>query len=176
MVELIEKDKQGADCGIPDTCERIVPNWLIFVDNAPTVLMFLLGAALIWNIRPVFSILFLLYCGLSIVLFWRLICPFCHHFNTQGCPCGYGTIAPRFFKKRTGKVFKKVFRHNIVILFPCWFVPLGVGIYQMLTKFSWALFILFLSFCLIGFVLIPAISKFVGCKSCNIKEDCPWMS
>jgi hypothetical protein len=28
----------------------------------------------------------------------------------------------------------------------------------------------------VGFILIPAISKFVGCKSCEIKADCPWMS
>jgi hypothetical protein len=169
-------DVNETHCGIPITCERIVPAWLIAVDNAPTVMMFFLGSALIWKISPVFSILFFVYCVLSIILFWRLICPWCHHFNSPGCPCGYGKIASRFFQRRTGREFKRVFRRNICIVFPSWFVPLGIGIYLLRTQFSGATLFLFLSFCFVGFILIPAISKFVGCKSCEIKADCPWMS
>ncbi len=176
MAEHFERHKLSTDCGIPDVCERIVPIWVVVLDNAPTVVMFLLGALLVWQIRPAFSMLFLLYCGLSIVMFWCLICPWCHHFGTSGCPCGYGRIAPLFFKKRTGKEFKRVFRQNIGIVFPCWIIPLGTGIYLLVMRFSWALFSLFLSFCIVGFVLIPAISRFVGCKSCAIKDECPWMS
>jgi hypothetical protein len=164
------------DCGIPAACERIVPAWLIALDNIPTIVMFFLGAALIWKIAPVYSALFLVYCAFSIIFFWRFICPWCHHFGSAGCPCGYGKIASRLFQRRTGKEFKKVFRRNIGILFPCWIVPLGIGIYLLRTEFSWALCILFLSFCFVGFILIPGISKFVGCKSCEIKADCPWMS
>jgi hypothetical protein len=169
-------DVNETHCGIPIACERIVPAWLIALDNAPTVVMFFLGSALIWNISPIFSMAFFVYCDLSIILFWRLICPWCHHFDSSGCPCGYGKLASRFFRRRTGREFKKVFRQNICIMFPCWFVPLGAGIYLLWTQFSYAMLNLFLSFCLVGFILIPAISKFVGCKSCTIKADCPWMS
>jgi hypothetical protein len=38
------------------------------------------------------------------------------------------------------------------------------------------LLLLLLGFIIIGFALIPAISKLVGCKNCEIKEDCPWMT
>jgi len=31
-------------------------------------------------------------------------------------------------------------------------------------------------FSLIGFVVIPVISKLVGCKNCEVREDCPWMA
>jgi hypothetical protein len=31
-------------------------------------------------------------------------------------------------------------------------------------------------FSIIGFLIIPLISKFVGCKNCEIKDDCPWMT
>ncbi len=174
MAERLEKN--AADCGIPAVCERIVPVWLVILDNAPTILMFFLGSALIWQIHPVYSMLFLIYCGLSIVLFWRLICPWCHHFGSSACPCGYGKISSLFFKRKTGKEFRKVFRKNIGILFPCWIVPLGTGLYLLRTQFAWSLLSLFLSFCLVGFVLIPAISRFVGCRSCEIKAECPWMS
>jgi hypothetical protein len=169
-------DGNGTACGIPIACERIVPAWLIALDNIPTAVMFLLGSALIWKISPVFSLLFLVYCGLSIVLFWRLICPWCHHFESSGCPCGYGRIAPRFFQRRAGKEFRKVFRRNIGVVFPCWIAPLVAGLYLLRTQFSGTVLILFLSFCVVGFVLIPAISKFVGCRHCTIKADCPWMS
>jgi hypothetical protein len=169
-------DNNAADCGIPIVCERIIPAWLVLLDNIPTIVMFFLGSALIWKIHPIFSMLFLIYCGLSIVLFWRLICPWCHHFDGSGCPCGYGKISSRFFKRKTGKEFKKVFRQNIGILFPCWIIPFATGLYLLWTKFTWPLFSLLLSFCLVGFVLIPAISKFIACRSCEIKADCPWMS
>ena len=176
MAESFNKNDSGADCGIPNACERIVPTWLIVLDNAPTVVMFLLGSALIWNISRLFSILFLIYCSLSIILFWGLICPWCNHFGTAGCPCGYGRIASRLFKRRRGKEFRRVFRQNIIVVFPCWFIPLGTGIYLLWTRFSLMLFSLFLAFCLVGFVMIPAISRLVGCKSCKFKDECPWMS
>jgi len=32
------------------------------------------------------------------------------------------------------------------------------------------------TFSLIGFVVIPVISKLVGCKNCEVKEDCQWMA
>ena len=176
MIELSEISEHGGDCGIPDSCERVVPTWVIILDNAPTAAMFLLGAALIWKIGWIYSVLFLFYCALSIILFLRLICTRCKHFDTSRCPCGYGIIAPLFFDKKTDKEFKEIFRRNIGIVFPCWIIPFGTGIYLLLSEFSWETLVLFISFCIVGFVLIPAISKFVGCKSCEIKHECPWMS
>ena len=103
---------------------RVVPAWLIVVDNGPTALMFVVGAALLWPISWSLSIAFLVYCGLAIVLFWARICPHCHHFSTRACPCGYGVVAAALFAPKGGKDFRKVFRRNIGIMFPCWFVPL----------------------------------------------------
>jgi len=156
--------------------EKTVPTWVVVLDNAPTAVMFLLGSALVWKVSPTFSVLFLVYCILSIFMFWYLICPWCHHFGTSGCPCGYGTISSRIFERRTGKEFKRVFRRNIGIVFPCWIIPFGTGIYLLWTGFSWGLFSLFLSFCIVGFALIPALSKFIGCRWCTTRDECPWMS
>jgi len=156
--------------------ERTVPAWVVIIDNAPTAVMFILGAVLIGKIGPVFAVLYFAYCLLSVFLFWYRICPWCRHFGTSGCPCGYGKISAGLFKSRSGKDFKKVFKRNIGIVFPCWILPFGVGIYLLVTGFSGALLSLFLSFCIVGFVLIPVISKYVGCKSCTLKHDCPWMS
>lgn len=161
--------------GVPDTCTRVVPTWLIVLDNAPTMVMFALGAALLWLIWWPFSIIFLVYGGLSIVLFWGLICPHCHHFDTRACPCGYGVIAPTFFKFKGTEDFKRVFKRNLTIMYPGWIVPFLAGVYLLRLDPTLLVLGLFISFCLIGFVAIPAISKFIGCKGCEIKDQCPWM-
>jgi len=168
--------KPGADCSIPNGCNRTVPAWLIVLDNAPTAVMFILGTAIVWNVGPIPALFFLVYCCISIILFWKRICPWCRHFGTDGCPCGYSRIASRLFKRKTGRDFKAVFRRNIFVVFPCWFVPFGTGIYLLWADYGRINLVLFLAFCLVGFVAIPAISKFVGCRSCEVKEQCPWMS
>lgn len=163
----------GEDCGIPDSCTRKVPGWLVALDNGPTVLLFVLGAAILWLLWWPLAVLFAAYCAASIVLFWAIICPHCHHFETEACPCGYGKVAPRFFARKTGGDFRGVFRRNIAIMFPVWLAPLVGGIYLIWAAFSWNPLILLLAFCIDGFAIIPAISIFVGCKGCEIR-DCPW--
>jgi len=176
MEEPSPEQDCGADCNIPNNCNRIVPTWLMILDNAPTVVLFILGAAIIWKVSPSISLLFLAYCCLSIILFWQYICPWCRHFGTTSCPSGYARIASRLFKRKTGRNFKQVFRRNIIVVFPCWMAPLGTGIYLLWTDYSRSLLFLFLVFCLAGFVFVPVISKFVGCRSCKIKHQCQWIS
>ena len=174
----ISEQEVGADCGIPNTCSRTVPTWLVLLDNIPTMSMFILGAILVWLIWWPLSIIFLIYCVASIVLFWALICPYCHHYASRACPCGYGVMAPKLFRSKrdtSKRTFREVFRKNISIMFPCWLVPFVAGIYLLFTNYSIMVLILFVLFCIVGFVLIPSISKFVGCKDCEIKEDCPWV-
>ena len=173
--ETIEQ-KPTAGCGIPLSCGRAVPTWLVILDNVPTAILFVLGAALLVPLGWTFAALFLAYCALSIVLFWGRICPFCHHFGTRACPCGYGVIAARFFRRKTGGDFREVFRRNIVIMFPCWFIPLGGGAWLLHSEFSMGRLVLLSVFCFVGFVAIPLIAKLVGCRNCEIKKDCPWMT
>jgi hypothetical protein len=58
-------------------------------------------------------------------------------------------------------------------MFPVWLAPLIGGIYLMWAAFSWMALALLAAFCIDGFAVIPAISRFVGCRGCEI-EDCPW--
>jgi hypothetical protein len=155
---------------------RRIPLWLVLLDNIPTLLLFILGVMIIYRLSPVFAILFGAYTLFSVVWFWGKICPYCHHYGTYACPCGYGAISPRFFGKKESKSFKKVFRHNLIIVFPNWFVPFGVALYLLLTHYSAYILVLTIIFSVIGFIIIPLISKEVGCKNCEIKDDCPWMT
>ena len=168
----------NSDAGkMPFPCHtKKIPLWLVLLDNVPTLTLIALGVWIISGFSVIAAVVFGFYALFSVVWFWWKICPYCHHFDSLACPCGYGVISSRFFKRGRGKSFKKVFRRNIFIQFPNWFVPLGVAIYRLSTNYSTGLLILSIAFCLVGFVIIPSISKLVGCRNCEIKEDCPWMT
>jgi hypothetical protein len=167
---------ENNDCGINNACERTVPAWLVLLDNMPTAIMFLLGATLAGIVWWPLALLMLIYDLSSIVMFWAFICRYCQHFGTRACPCGYGVVAAKYFGKKEGGNFRKVFRKNISIMYPCWFIPFGTGIYLLYTQYSSNILMIFVAFVIVGFVIIPAISRFVGCQGCNLKEQCPWMS
>lgn len=153
-----------------------IPLWLVLVDNIPTLLLFLIGFHIIYMISLAWAIIYLGYAFFSVVWFWARICPYCHHYGTFGCPCGYGTISARLFPKKDDRFFKKIFRKNIFIQFPNWFAPLGVAAYLLATRYSKMTLYLTIAFVFVGFIVIPLVSKLVGCRNCEIKEDCPWMS
>jgi hypothetical protein len=156
--------------------DRKIPLWLVLLDNVPTLVLFILGIIIISQISATGAIFYGFYAIFSVAWFWARICPYCHHYDTQACPCGYGAISSKLFIKGTGKSFRKVFRRNISIQFPNWFIPLAVSIYLMSTHNTKEIVILTGLFVLIGFLIIPVVSKLVGCKNCAIKEDCPWMA
>jgi hypothetical protein len=164
------------DCGVHRDCERVVPAWIVFVDNAPTAVMFALGTFLMWQFGWILGAGYLVYCFLAIVAFWGRICPWCHHFGTHACPCGYGVVAPLLFKARTGRDFRQVFRTNIVIMFPCFFIPPIAGAVLVWTGTTRWIVAVLVAFCLVAFAVIPAISRLVGCKGCEIRDECPWMT
>jgi hypothetical protein len=153
-----------------------IPAWLVLLDNIPTIVLFILGFLIVYHLSLAVAIIYGYYSLFSVVWFWWKICPFCHHYGTNACPCGYGVISAKMFKKGIDKSFKRVFKRNILIVFPNWFVPFLIAIYLLISRFSNGLLILTISFSIIGFVVIPAISKLVGCKNCEIREDCPWMT
>jgi hypothetical protein len=171
-----ESDQQTVN-NLSSPCHlRKIPLWLVLLDNLPSLILFILGFLIINKISFAGAVFYGIYALFSVVWFWARICPYCHHYNTQACPCGYGAVSPLLFKRRDPGSFKKVFRRNILIVFPNWFVPFGIAIYLLITVFTKEVLILSVIFSVIGFLLIPLISKFVGCKNCAIKEDCPWMT
>jgi hypothetical protein len=175
MAAPIPEEKHGADCNVPNGCNRVVPGWIIFLDNAPTGAVFILGTAIVWQVGALPALLFFAYCLLSIVIFWHRICPWCQHFGNWGCPCGYGRIAHRLFVKKSGREFRTIFRRNIFVVLPCWLVPLGIGLHEIGTGHGRTNLYLLPAFCIIGFVLVPAVSRFAGCRSCTMRLQCPWI-
>ena len=153
-----------------------IPLWLVMLDNIPTLLLFSIGFIIVSQVSLAVALAFATYTLFSVVWFWAKICPYCHHFNTSACPCGYGIISAKIFKRKVNKSFREIFRKNIGVQFPNWFVPLAIAAYLISTSYSETILYLTISFVITGFIIIPAISRLVGCRNCEIKEDCPWMS
>jgi hypothetical protein len=170
------KEKKSVVTAVREKCRKAIPLPLVLLDNVPTLMMFILGALIISMLSPVYCMVYILYSAFSIIWFWAKICPYCAHYNTSSCPCGYGMISAKLFKRKTGKAFKRVFKTNIGILFPCWFIPPAVGFFLLINDFSFLLLLYIILFSITGFLIIPLISKLVGCKTCEIKEECPWMN
>ncbi len=143
-------------------CERRIPLSLVLLDNVPTALLYVLGTVIFFQAGPAWGFPFAAYAAASLVWFWARICPACAHYDTAGCPCGYGAISARLFRRKTGVDFRKTFRRNIVFLFPLWFLPPALGAYLLVSNFSGLLLAELVAFCVIGFALIPLVSRLVG--------------
>jgi hypothetical protein len=159
-----------------NSCTRSIPLRLVLLDNIPTLAMYGLGTWIMVHFSGLSALLYAIYAVSGIIWFWGRICPYCHHFGTKACPCGYGVLSAMIFKPKQGKSFRRIFRRNIIYLFPGWFVPPAVSVYLLIREYSLSLIIITLAFSMVAFILIPVISKMVGCKDCEIRDECPWMS
>ena len=156
-------------------CEKVIPIWLVFLNNLPTLGMFVLGMLIIGQFNTLAGVGYIIYAVFSIIWFWARICTQCHQYATKACPCGYGVISAMIFKKKQNKNFADVFRRHISILFPVWFIPPILSVYLLVKGFSLYLFLATILFSTLAFILIPLISKIVSCKDCTNKAQCPWM-
>jgi len=61
-------------------------------------------------------------------------------------------------------------------MFPCFFIPPIAGAVLIWNGTTRSILATLVAFCLIAFAAIPMISKLVGCKGCEIRDECPWMT
>ena len=103
------------------------------------------------------------------------LCPYCPHWNTRSCPCGYGRIAAKLREKKEADHFKAKFRKHIAVIVPLWFIPVLAGIFLLARSFSSLLLILLVAFAIDAFVVLPLVSRKHGCVECPQSDSCPWM-
>jgi len=102
-----------------------------------------------------------------------MVCPYCYHYTACTCPAGYHYISTRFFEPKEGRDFADQFRRSIVVIFPGWFLPPVLGLYLLVVDFSWPVAVVVLLFCLVGFWILPKVSR-RPCEECENAESCPW--
>ncbi|MFQ6060075.1 MAG: hypothetical protein ACE5KV_02105 [Thermoplasmata archaeon] len=144
------------------------------MNNLPGLATYTLGSMILFHLSILVGILYIFFCVLGTVFFWMLICPFCLSFDRECCPCGYGKVSSRFFKRGDPSNFPKMFKMYIPIFSLLWILPLLAGIILLLMAPSLYLLLLLLSFIVVGFILVPLFSRVHGCKDCPIRDRCPW--
>lgn len=146
----------------------------MFLNDTPAIITWFFGSIIMINFGILITVFYIITCGLYVLGFSGLLCPYCPLYNTATCTTGFGYIAGRFFKKKDETKFAKKFKFFIPLLSLLWFIPFGAGIYLLLQEFSWFLMGILIIFSIFGFVLVPFIPMFTYCKSCPLRTDCPW--
>jgi len=150
--------------------------------NLPYIAMILLGSitiALSYNFTVGSIVGALAYSayGLGGAL-WIMVfvCPYCAHFDSRSCPCGYGAIAARLVAKGDRECFPQKFKRHIPVIVPLWIIPPVVGVIALMRTFSWPLIVLVFLFAVNAYVILPLASKHGSCGGCPQHETCPWTS
>jgi hypothetical protein len=167
-------------CPQGDAAPRVTVRQAL-IDNLPYMAMIALGAAIFsLSVRSspwqwALAAGYILYGVLGAVWIMLFVCPWCHFYDTDLCPCGYGRIAARLRAKREGDDFARRFRRHIPVIVPLWFLPPIAAAIALCFWFSWLLLGVLVVFALNSYVILPLVSKHYGCVNCPQKETCPWM-
>jgi hypothetical protein len=144
--------------------------------NLPTFSTYVLGAIIMLLLSWVFFLIYVIITIFSTLWFMRFICAHCPHYDNPKCPSGYSEVASKIFKKRDSKHFNRMFKKHIAAVFPSWILPVIAGIYLLYYEFSIILLILFFAFIIMGFIMLPVLTRKYGCEDCDLKDSCPRMA
>ncbi len=142
-------------------------------DTIPHLLTTTLGSILMFMHSIPMGIFYLLVTIIGMFWFWGFICTRCNAYGHPSCPSGYGMISSWFFKRKDGD-FRKAFKRNIFSVTFQWFIPLAVGIYDIIIDTDIIRIALLIVFILVAFVYLPLAARKKGCDSCPQKGNCPW--
>lgn len=147
----------------------------VIIHELPEFLMYILGALIMSYLGIILMIVYVIYIITSSLWFMRFVCTYCPHYDNLKCPSGYATVSAKLFKKRETKKFTVMFKRNIAIVLPSWFLPVIAGIFILQDEINLITIFLFVAFIVNSFIVLPIISKKYGCNECDLKDRCPWM-
>ena len=104
------------------------------------------------------------------------VCPYCAHYATRECPCGYGIMSASLVAKGDRISFPEKFRRHIPVIIPLWLIPVAFGGIAAWYSFSWWLIVLISGFVIESWVILPIVSRSHACVGCPQEASCPWMA
>jgi hypothetical protein len=143
----------------------IVVRWIILG------VAFALGVYILWGIKDVLGLLYVLYSILTLTLILPLSrCASCFY-HGKACNTGWGKVAAYLFPKGDESKYVDNYSYAIFTHF-LWLIPLLGGFFRLLRDRS------LLALCLLGgyvFVLFmeKIILKKLACVRCHQREFCP---
>ena len=151
------------------------PAWMVLGSNLLSISMYLIGAAILYQIGLIWLVLYVLF---ILLLELRLVkghCVDCWYYG-RTCAFGKGRMSCMFFPKGTPEQFKKqtITWKDIVPDFLVFIIPLLVGIALLIHDFSWILLVLIIILFFLGFMGNAVVRSQLACRYCRQREiGCP---
>jgi len=151
------------------------PVWMVIGSNLLSISIYLIGAAILYQIGLIWPVLFVLF---ILLLEFRLVrghCVDCYYYG-KTCAFGKGRLSSLFFPKGIPEHFSQrlITKKDLLPDFLVFFIPLVVGSALLIRDFSWILLILVIALFILGFAGNAVVRGQIACRYCRQKEiGCP---
>jgi hypothetical protein len=148
--------------------------WVLFC-AAVNIAIYVIGAYLIAPLGKITVVLYLLYCLWMEIRVLITGCRDCYYYG-KWCALGRGKICALFFRKGSPERFKMklITWKNIIPDFLVSLIPLIIGVYYLITGFTWLRLVFILALIIIAFPVTGFVRGSIACKFCRQKEiGCP---
>ena len=151
------------------------PLWIVIASNLLSVLIWLIGAVILYQAGPVWAVLYLAF---VLVLEYRLIsghCVDCYYYG-KTCAFGKGRLSCIFFSKGEPERFSRMQLtwKDIVPDFLAFFLPVLAGVALLVLEFRLTVLILVIVLLCLGFFGNAFVRGRLACRYCRQREiGCP---
>ncbi|MDO9044489.1 MAG: hypothetical protein Q7U35_04200 [Methanobacteriaceae archaeon] len=155
-------------------CYENYPLKIVFLSNILILSIYIIDAAIIYNLGWFYSVLYLIYCLILEIKVLKTGCVNCYYYG-KICGFGKGRLSALFFKKGDPSKFshKELKWKDMIPDMLVFIVPTLAGIFILLSNFSWlilSLIAVLLILSLFGNALIRGLT----CPKCKQSElGCP---
>jgi hypothetical protein len=156
-------------------CFENYPVGFIIASNLVSLLIYIIGAFLLYELRPLLVIPYFLF---ILLLEYRLLsghCTDCWYYG-KACAFGKGGLSARLFKKGRPEDFcgKQITWKDVVPDFLVFIVPVVAGIVLLLTSFRVLVLTLVIALLVLGFLGNAIVRGQLACRFCRQREiGCP---
>jgi hypothetical protein len=158
----------------PSGYERY-PTGFVIASNLLSLLIYVIGAFLVYQLGHVWVIPYILY---IILLEFRLLsrhCVDCYYYK-KTCAFGKGWLSGMVFPRGSQGRFsrKKITWKDVIPDFLVFIIPVLIGVVLLLIEFRWMILILVIALVILGFPGNALVRGQLACKYCRQREiGCP---
>ena len=156
-------------------CYENYPIGFVIGANIFQLLIYFIGAYIIYQIGLIWLILYILYIVILEIRLLKLSCVNCYYYGKL-CAFGRGKICSLSFKKGISQQFldKKITWKDLIPEFILSIVPIFIGIALLIKNFNWIILFLIVILLLLSFPVTGYLRGSLACKHCKQREiGCP---
>jgi len=160
---------------IPKNCYENYPKGFVIGANILQLLIYFIGAYIIYLIGLIWLIIFVLYILILEFRLLKLSCIHCYYYG-KTCAFGRGKLCSLFFKKGNPNNFidKKIKWKDLIPEFMLSIVPTIIGIALIIINFNLIIFLLIVFLLILSFPLNGYLRGSLACINCKQREiGCP---